>query len=254
MTPNTIEDKVANSQAVAVRTKAEEVREYVSTTLAPQLDDVLAQHFRTERFMRIVLNAFRNKPQLMECTKASIGAALMSCAALNLEPNTVLGHAFLIPRKNKQTGQMECHIQIGYKGWIELAQRSREIAEIGGEVVREGDEFEYNYGLNANLYHKPKSEDGKITYVYAYARLKSGGFPFRVWPIAKVDAVSMRGARGQGKQTPWDTDYEEMCIKTMFLRLRNRLPLSPDVLEFLSKDVDAAIVDAEPEQADEVES
>ncbi len=226
------------SQAVAVRSKAEEVRDYVSKTLAPQLDDVLASHFKTERFMRIVLNAFRTKPQLMECTKASIGAALMNCAALNLEPNTVMGHAFLIPRKSK-SGPMECHFQMGYMGYVELARRSGEVAEIMAHVVREGDEFRYNYGMNADLYHKPLSDDGAITHVYAYARLKSGGFPFKVLPIKKVEELSMRGARGQGKQTAWDTDFEAMCLKTAILQLKRWLPQTAELSYAMSQDIDA---------------
>ena len=237
----TIEDKVANSQAVAVRTKAEEVREYVTTTLAPQIDDLLARQIGKERFMRVILNAFRATPKLMECSKASLGAALMNAAALQLEPNTPLGHAYLIPYKD------QCQLIIGYQGLVDLARRSGEVAEIMAHVVREGDEFTYTYGMNADLRHKPSEVRGRITHVYAYARLTKGGFPFVVMSAAEVEDLKNRGAAGRGVKTPWDTDEEMMYCKTAVRRLTKYLPKTLELATALE-------VDAEPEQADEVEA
>lgn len=220
----------AASQAVAVKTKAEEVRDYVTTTLAPQLDDMLAQRIGRERFMRIILNAFRNTPKLMECSKPSLGAALMNAAALQLEPNTPLGHCYLIPYKD------QCQLIIGYQGLVELARRSGEIAEIMAHVVREGDAFRYEYGMNPVLEHTPGNERGAITHVYAYARLTTGGFPFVVMPASEVEQLKLRGAAGRGAKTPWDTDEEMMYCKTAVRRLTKYLPKTLELAVALSTD------------------
>ena len=64
---------------------------------------------KAERFARICLTAVRNNQKLMGCTQESFAAALMTCAQLNLEPNTPQGLAYLIPYGK------ECQFQIGYK-------------------------------------------------------------------------------------------------------------------------------------------
>lgn len=245
------EQAVAGSQAVAVRTKAEEARDYVTRVLAPQLDEVLRRNMSTDRFMRIVLNAFRTKPELMQCSLNSIGAALMNCAALNLEPNTPMGYCYLIPRRNQ--GTMEANLQIAYKGYMELARRSGEIIDLYADVVYEGDFFEHQQGRDASLTHVSKFATKTPQFAYAYAHLKGGGFVFRVLPIEQVDALSMRGARGRGKKTPWDTDYEAMCRKTAIHQLKPWLPMSEELKHAFEVDEDPAMPEPHVEDAVETE-
>jgi phage RecT family recombinase len=94
-----------------------------------QLAAVAAKHMNPERMMRVVANAIRVTPKLQDCEPISFLGALMQCAALGLEPNTVLGHAYLIPFENsrKVGGEWvkvkEVQVIIGYKGLIDLARR-----------------------------------------------------------------------------------------------------------------------------------
>lgn len=212
------EQAVAGSQAVAVRTKAEEITEFVTTTLRPSLDDVLQKAITPERFARIVLSAFRTTPKLMECTRTSLANALMNSAALGLEPNGPLGEAYLIPYKDT------CQFIIGYRGLLTLARRSGQIVEVTAQVVREGDEFEYEFGSNRVLRHKPAvGERGEVTMVYAYAHLKDGGFAFEVMSVADVEALRARG--NERGHSPWKTDWEAMAKKTVLRRLCKLLPM-----------------------------
>ena len=81
---------------------------------------------------------------------------------LGLEPNTPLGQAYLIPYTVK--GVPTVQFQIGYKGLIDLAYRSGEIESIQAHVVYENDSFDFNYGLEPKLMHKPcVGERGKAT-------------------------------------------------------------------------------------------
>lgn len=218
------EQALASSQAVAVRTKAETTREYVMSVLAPQMGDVLQKRITPERFMRIVLNAFRTTPKLMECSQTSLGAALMNAAALGLEPNTPLGQAYLIPFDSRDG--MQVQFIIGYKGLLDLARRSGQIVTIHADVVRAQDEYHAWHGSEAYLKHVPyrSGERGDVVTYYAYARLKDGGFQFVEMTPTDVEAIRERSkAKNYG---PWKTDYEAMAKKTVLRQLCKLLPQS----------------------------
>lgn len=62
---------------------------------------------------------------------------------------------------------------------IDLARRSGQIASLSARVVREGDEFSFEFGLDERCTPPGENEDAPVTHVYAVARLKDGGTP--VW-------------------------------------------------------------------------
>ena len=66
-----------------------------------------------------------------KCDVASLVGAIGQCAQMGLEPNTILGHAYLVPfnTKRKDASGVErwvnsVQVIIGYKGLIDLARRS----------------------------------------------------------------------------------------------------------------------------------
>ena len=95
-----------------------------------QLQQVAAGHMKPERMMRLMANAMRTTPKLAECDPMSLLGGLMTCAGLGLEPNTIMGHAYLIPFKNNRKKITEVHLIVGYKGLIDLARRSGHISSI----------------------------------------------------------------------------------------------------------------------------
>lgn len=109
--------------------------------LEPEIKKALPSVMTPERFTRIALSALNNTPALQQCTPMSFIAALLNAAQLGLEPNTPLGHAYLIPYKNK--GVLECQFQIGYKGLIDLSYRSGQVKSIQAQAVYQNDDFEY---------------------------------------------------------------------------------------------------------------
>ena len=64
---------------------------------AEDFASVLPTHMSKDRMMRIALSALRTTPDLAKCTIQSVAMSLMGCSVLGLEPNTPLGHAYLIP-------------------------------------------------------------------------------------------------------------------------------------------------------------
>ena len=83
--------------------------------LKPQLEKALPKHVTTERLARVALTAIRNNPKLQKADALSLMGAIMQAAQLGLEPNTPLGHCYLIPYKNGKTGRYDVQFQMGYK-------------------------------------------------------------------------------------------------------------------------------------------
>lgn len=216
-----------------------------------------------ERFTRIALSALSNNPKLYECSKLSFLGALMNAAQLGLEPNTPLGQAYLIPYYNNKEKRLECQFQIGYKGLLDLAYRSGEMATIQAHIVYENDEFEYELGLDPVLKHKPApSNRGNMTYAYAMFHLKNGGKAFVVMSKDDIIAHGKRYSKTYGAG-PWQTDFEAMAKKTVLKQLLKYAPIRSDFLTdaetsdnrttlYNEKDGTLSIVDEETGEITEV--
>ena len=207
--------------------------------MAPEIKNALPSVLTPERFTRMALSALNNTPQLRECSPMSFIAALLNAAQLGLEPNTPLGQAYLIPYKNK--GQMECQFQLGYKGLISLAFRAGQIKMIQAHVVRENDYFDFEYGLNPKLIHRPaigSAEDrGEITYIYGVYTLVNGGCGFEVSSKSEMDSFAAKYSKASSSTfSPWSTSYEEMAKKTIIKRALKYAPISAEFQRALSTD------------------
>jgi recombination protein RecT len=216
--------------------------EAVFKKYAPEIALALPKHVTIDRLLRIVLSEVRKNPRLGECTPASLLSAAFNCAALGLEPGGTLGHAYLIPYWNGKNRCNEAQFQVGYKGMIDLARRSGQIQSISARAVYSNDEFDYSYGLDEQLIHRPAlGERGELTFAYAVAKLKDGGIQFEVMGINDLLTVrdSSQGyklAAEKGWDNPWISSFDEMCRKTTIRRLFKYLPVSIEVMRAASLD------------------
>lgn len=198
----------------------------------PSLQAVLPQHVKPERMLKIALGALRTTPKLMECTTESLFGAVIQCAQLGLEPNTPMGHAYLIPFKNRRENRTDVQVIIGYRGFLDLARRSGQIVSIAAHAVHEKDTFDFVYGLAEKLEHRPASGDrGQVTHFYAVAQLVGGGHAFEVMTRADVEAIrdasqNHQSAKRYNKPSVWDQYFIEMGRKTAIRRLFKYLPVS----------------------------
>lgn len=210
---------------------------------------VLPKHVGADRMLKIALGALRTTPKLMQARTDTLLGAIIQCAQLGLEPNTPLGHAYLIPFENRTKGTTEVQIVFGYKGLIDLARRSGQIVSIAAHEVREHDHFEYEYGLDEKLVHRPAiGERGEVIAFYAVAKLVGGGYAFEV--MSKADVIAIRDA-SQGWQqavrykkedkSPWGAHFVEMGRKTVLRRLFKFLPVSIELATASVLDNKAAI-------------
>ena len=193
----------------------------------------LPKHMDPDRLARIATTVMRQTPQLGNADPASFLGALMTCAQLGLEPGP-LGHAYLVPFRNSKTGTTEVTFIPGYRGLVELARRSGQVQSVQAHVVRVGDHFDYEFGLNPRLEHKPAGSEGDVTHAYAVIRYKDGGVDFDVMTVAEIEAIRKRSkASGNG---PWVSDWPEMAKKTVLRRTLKTAPMSVEYQQAVAQD------------------
>ena len=191
-----------------------------------------------DRLTRIVMTECRKTPALLKCAPESFYGAVLQCAAPGLEPGSALGHCYLLPfgnGKDKQ-GRPNAQLIIGYRGMIDLARRSGQIVSLQAYCVHEQDTFNYKLGLDPDIEHIPASvaDRGKVTHVYAVAKLKGGGVQFEVMSRAEIEKV--RSTSKAGNTGPWASHWEEMAKKTVIRRLFKYLPVSIEAVRAVEID------------------
>ncbi len=209
-----------------------------------------------ERFGRLVLTAIKGAPDLMECFashqgQTSVLLAAMQAAAIGLEPNTPTQDCWLLPRRDRRAGTMECQLSIGYRGYMKLARRSGNIESIAAEVVRERDHFVWSRGLLRDVFEHTEAtgDRGEIVAAYAIVRYKDGGYSFKV--LNRVDLDARRAMSDSWKNersrpySPWTKWHAQMCCKSAIRALVPYLDLSADVERAMSSDEARISIDDE---------
>lgn len=235
MASEKVKNALANIANGEVSKKPKTIKDWIKT-MEPEIKKALPNVITPERFTRMALTAVSVNPKLAECTPRSFMGALMNAAQLGLEPNTPLGQAYLIPFKNK--GVMEVQFQIGYKGLIDLAYRSGEFLSIYAKEVYENDEFEYEFGLEPKLIHKPATSNrGEVIAYYAVFKLVNGGFGFEVMSKDDIMAHAKKYSQNyDSKYSPWTNNFDEMAKKTVLKKVLKYAPIKVEFVRQLTED------------------
>lgn len=207
---------------------------YLLTQKKGEIEKMLPKHLNADRLLKVAQIAATTTPDLLKCDVASLVGAIGQCAQMGLEPNTVLGHAYLVPFNTKRPGAdgnerwvKSVQVIVGYKGLIDLARRSGQIVSIAAHEVCKNDSFDLVYGLEERLVHKPEmnGDRGDLVGFYAVAKLKDGGHAFEFMSLHQVQKI-MEATQSKGKSGPWKEHFTEMGRKTVIRRLAKYLPLS----------------------------
>lgn len=194
-----------------------------------QIAMALPKHLNADRIIRVAMTSIQRTPQLLECDPISLVGAVIQSSQLGLEPDGILGHAYLVPFRNTKKNRMEVQFIPGYKGLIDLARRSGQVNRISAHVVYENEPFTMEYGTKEILEHKPlpPSTRGNRKGVYAVAVLNDGSAHFEWLWDEEIEAVKRQSKAANFG--PWKTHEDEMVRKTAIRRLVKYLPLSVEL-------------------------
>jgi recombination protein RecT len=172
--------------------------------LEPEIARALPKAMNADRIARIALTLLRQsdnqaikdgKPEqsLALCDPQSFAGALLTASALGLEPG-INGEAYLVPYKR------ECTLIVGYQGLTKLFWQHPLALYLDAHAVRENDKFDYAYGLNQFLTHKPARGDrGPVVSYWAAGQLTNGASRFVVLSAEEVKSLR-RGKVGPSGQ------------------------------------------------------
>ena len=215
-----------------------------------QIVNALPKHMTAERMIRIAMTAVSGSPELMRCQAISLAACIVQASILGLEPNSVLGEAYLVPFWNKKAknpdgslGAYQAQLIPGYLGLVKLARNTGEVSMIDAQPVYEHDFFEFEKGSEVYWRHKwERSADrGKVQGYWAGYVLKDGAKNFEYWTVKQIEEHRDRYSKGAydrngNLQGPWKDSPDWMYRKTPLRQVIKLMPKSVELSTAIALD------------------
>jgi len=245
-------DQSISQQAVARAPSAIEVLRNDLQRMESQFAAALPAHIPVERFMRVVMTAIQNNPDMLQCSRQSLFNACVRAAQDGLLPDGREGA--IVPYDNNSGGMSAQWLPM-IAGIRKKARNSGELSDWFAEVVHEGDEFDYQKGDNPFIFHRPAKTGGRtrpVTHAYSIAIYKDGSKSREVMNIDEIEEV--RRKYSKSRKGPWNdaVTYPEMCRKTVARLHSKQLPMSTDLDTLLRRDDDLYQFDEARERNKEV--
>lgn len=186
-------------------------------------------HEKSDAFMGSLLTLVGGDDYLSKAEPMTIIASALKAATMDLPIDKNLGYAYIVPFNRKENvgkdwiTHNEAQFILGYKGYIQLAQRSGQYKALNAIEIYEGQLIEWNPLTEEFQFdYNAKQSDRVIGYVGFFELLN--GFKKTVyWTKQEVEAHRIKHAKGFDKTKltgAWKENYDAMAIKTV---LRNML-------------------------------
>ena len=217
----------------------------VATTQQSTLGVMIGQKSVQERFEKMLgkksagflsslLTLTNNNKLLANADPRTVLAAAATAASLDLPINQSLGKAWIVPYKGA------AQFQLGYKGVIELAQRSGQMKFITMTPVYKGELQHWNR-FNENYTIGEKTSDEVVGYFAAF-ELVNGFKKATYWTKDDVLRHAKRFSKSYGSG-PWQTDFDAMACKTVLLSImKTYAPVSIEMQKAFEADGQTAVL------------
>lgn len=207
-------------------------------------------------FITSVLQIVSSNEMLKKADPTSVYQSAAMAATLNLPLNNNLGFAYIVPYKQKRGNDYVdvAQFQLGYKGFIQLAQRSGQFKELDSKEVFEGQHVEDDTMKGFHFEWKQKKSDTIIGFV-AWFKLLNGYEAILYMTTEQLKTHGLKYSQTFKKGFGlWKDDFESMAKKTVIkLLLAKFAPLSVDMQKAVL--VDQSIVnDAETQDVTYVDN
>lgn len=207
--------------------------------VSKRLNDLLGK--RAPQFMTSLVAAANANKQLNACKPESVVSAALIATSMDLPINQNLGFAYLIPYKNKD-GEV-CQFQMGYKGFIQLAQRSGFYKTINASEVKEGEivkfdrlsgEIEFDW-----IENQVEREKAKTSGFVAYFKLLNGFEKSLYMTAEELEAHAKKYSKNYAKYGTglWKDSFDDMAKKTVLKLLLSKFgPLNTQLEKAIKED------------------
>lgn len=211
-----------DNQAVAQPQQAQVVQQQRSVGelmrspgVMTKIKDVLGNEKVAAGFISSVISIANGSKQLRKADPMTVVGAAMVAATLQLPVVPTIGLAYIVPYKGA------AQFQIGYKGLIELAERSGQFKNIIDEVVYEGQLVRKNRFTGEYVFDEDGRKSDKVIGYMARFDLINGFSKTIFWTIAEVQAHANKFSQAyrSGYDCPWKSDFDAMARKTVLKAL-----------------------------------
>lgn len=176
-------------------------------TMQQNFRNILAEN--AGAFMASIIELYQSDGALQKCDPNRVVLEALKAATLKLPINKQLGFAYIIPYNNVPT------FQLGFRGLIQLAQRSGQYRYINSDVVCEGESVNYNRITGMLEISGTAKSETPVGY-FAYFQLLNGFEKCVYWTREKVEAHAKRYSKAWSKaDSPWHTNFDAMALKTV---------------------------------------
>ena len=190
-------------------------------------------------FLSSLLTITNNNKLLANADPRTVLAAAATAASLDLPINQSLGKAWIVPYKGS------AQFQLGYKGVIELAQRSGRLKFITMTPVYAGEIRDWN--RFTETYQAGEKESDEVVGYFASFELLNGFKKSTYWTKDEVIKHAKRFSKSFGSG-PWQTDFDAMACKTVLLSImKTYAPMSIEMQEAMEADGKVATMNANGE-------
>lgn len=186
-------------------------------------------HEKSDSFMGSLMTLVGGDNYLSQAEPMTIIASALKAATMDLPIDKNLGYAYIVPFNRKEKigkdwiTHNEAQFILGYKGYIQLAQRSGQYKALNALAIYNGQLINWNPLTEEFTFdYKAKVSDEVIGYVGFFELLN--GFKKTVyWTKQEIESHRIKNAKGYDKEKlsgAWVDNYDSMAIKTV---LRNML-------------------------------
>lgn len=182
----------------------------------------------TQQFLSSVISLANADEKIRNLDPIKLYNTCLMAAALKLPFNSNLGQAYIIPYKG------EPQLQIGWKGFVQLAQRSGQFKTINVSDVRQG-EIDHQDRLSGEITFNWIQSDSerraaKVIGYVAYFKLINGFEKSLYMTVGELEAHAGKYSQTfKRKFGVWVDNFEAMASKTVIKLLLNKFaPLSLD--------------------------
>jgi len=199
-------------------------------------------------FVASLIDLYASDKYLQNCEPRDVIMEALKAATLKLPINKSLGFAYIVPYKNNKVQKYEPTFIIGYKGYLQLAQRTGQYKFINADIIYEGETVEEDKLTGAIFFGGEATSEKAIGY-FAYIETVNGFRKPVYWTRKKVEEHAKKYSQSYSSPySPWQKQFDTMGIKTVLRHLLSRYGvMSIDMMGAL--DYDAADFKANENEA-----
>lgn len=198
-----------------------------SGDIREQFDNCLKS--KAPAFVASLLDLYGGDSYLQRCDPKLVAMEALKAATLDLPINKQLGFAYIVPYKDKPV------FTIGYKGYIQLAQRSGLYSVINAAVIPEGLKIDEDWITGEIVVSGEPSGDTPQGYL-AHFRLLNGFKKTLYMSKGAIQVHAKKYAKSYSyENSVWRTNFDEMAMKTCLRLLLGKYgPMSTEMQKAFS--------------------